>query len=95
MKIKIPSKNYGLTELYDTVAAFMGRDPKDLTYDCRHINVSEGIQNGFFAYYREQNPNADEESFKMWMSMMLLNYGPKVDKQLEADEVEVFDGFIC
>ena len=73
----------------------MGREPKDLNYDCRHINVANNIQDGFFVYYREQNHNADETSFKVWMSMMLLNYGPKVDETLADDEVEVFDGFIC
>ena len=95
MKIKVPNKNYGITELYDTVAKLMGRETKDLNYDCRHINVAPNIQDSFFAYYREQNPNADEGSFRMWMGMMLLNYGPKTDEKLEEDEVEVFDGFIC
>lgn len=95
MKIKVPDKNYGITELYDMVAMLMGMETKDLNYDCRHINVAANIQDGFFTYYREQNPNADEGSFKMWMNMMLLNYGPKVDESLDAYEVEVFDGFIC
>lgn len=94
MKIKVPNKFYGITELYDTVAALMGMETKDLNYDCRHINVANNIQDGFFVYYHEQNPSADEASFKMWMGMMLLNYGPKVDHTLAEDEVEVFDGFI-
>ena len=95
MKIKIPKKDYGITELYDTVAVLMGREPKNLDYDCRHINVAANIQDSFFAHYRGQNPNADETSFQVWMSMVLLNYGPKVDHTLADDEVEVFDGFIC
>ena len=95
MKIKIPRKNYGIRELFDVVASMMGRETKDLNYDCRHINVAENIQDGFFAHYREENQNLSEMDFKVGMTMLLLNYGPKADKELAEDEVEVFDGFIC
>jgi hypothetical protein len=95
MKIKVPNKNYGITELYDTVAALMGREEKELNYDCRCINVAMNIQHAFFAHYREENPNISDGDFNVSMAMMLLNYGPKVDESLADDEVEVFDGFIC
>ena len=95
MKVKVPSKNYGVTELYDTVAALMGKETKNLNYDCRCINAAMNIQEGFFAHYREENPDISEGDFNMSMAMMLLNYGPKVDENLADNEVEVFDGFIC
>lgn len=94
MKIKVPNKNYAVVELYDTVASLMGMETKDLNYDCRNINVAKNIQDGFFAHYREENPNLSEMEYKRAMTMLLICYGPKVDEALEDNEVEVFDGFI-
>ncbi|MCI6806305.1 MAG: hypothetical protein MR912_12095 [Prevotella sp.] len=95
MKLKVPNKNYAVVELYDTVASLMGMETKDLNYDCRHINVARNIQDGFFAHYREENPNLSETEYKGAMAMLLVCYGPKTDEELNDDEVEVFDGFIC
>lgn len=95
MKIKIPKRNYGITELYDTVSALMGNEGQGLHYDCTKINVAMNIQDSFFTRYREENPSISASNFNVSMAMMLLNYGPKVDKDLADDEVEVFDGFIC
>lgn len=96
MKIKVPVKNYGVTELYDTVATAMGyADVSKLKYDCREINVALNIQDGFFQHYRETIPHTSETDLKMSVSMILLNFGPKLDLALEDYEVEVFKGFIC
>jgi hypothetical protein len=96
MRLKVPKKNYGVTELYDTVARAMGhKDVSKLNYDCKAINVARNIQDGFFAHYREAVPHANESDVKMSTAMILLNYGPKTDENLADDEVEVFDGFIC
>ena len=69
--------------------------PGDFKYDCRKINVARNIQVGFFQYYRETIPHKYESDLRMSVSMILLNYGPKVDKNLENYEVEIFAGFIC
>lgn len=96
MKIKVPAKNYGVTELYDAVAAAMGHtDVSKLLYDCREINVARNIQEGFYDYYREVHPHASESDLKMSVSMCLLNFGPKTDDALEDYEVEVTNRFIC
>lgn len=96
MKIKVPVKNYGVTELYDTVATTMGyKDVSKLHYDCREINVALNIQEGFFQYYKEAIPHSSETDLKMSVSMILLNYGPKLNMELEDYEVEVGNGFIC
>lgn len=95
MKLTIPNKQYSLTELYDTVASIIGRETKDLQYDCREINIAPNIQENFFKYYRGENPNLSETDFRTNMVMLLLCYGPKVDETLQENEVEVFDGFIC
>lgn len=96
MKLKIPSKNYGVTELYDAVAIAMGySDVSKLNYDCREINVARNIQDGFFEHYKETVPHASENEIKMSVSMILLNYGPKTDDALEDYEVEVSNKFIC
>lgn len=95
MKIKLPKKNYGITELYDAVATAMGyANVSKLNYDCREINVAMNIQDGFFQHYRETIPHSSEAELKMSVSMILLNYGPKMDMELEDYEVEVFKGFI-
>lgn len=96
MKIRVPEKIYGVTELYDTVATTMGyKNLSNLHYDCREINVAMNIQENFFAYYREQNPQLSETDLNLGVAMLLLDYGPKTDETLSAYEVEVSDKFIC
>lgn len=96
MKVKVPRKNYGITELYDAVAAAMGYgDVSKLNYDCREINVARNIQVGFLEHYRETIPHSSESNLRMSVNMILLNYGPKTDDKLDDYEVEVFAGFIC
>ena len=100
MKIVIPSKAYGLMEFYDTVAREMGIEPTSETnYDCRKVNVSVAMQDGFYEYYhtlaRETKPMMHENDIKTGTTMLLAMSGPKVDAELKGNEVEVFDGFIC
>ena len=95
MKLKVPNENYSIVGLYDTVAQIMGRETKDVNYDCRNINVAPNIQDGFFEHYLDENRDIPESDFNAGMAMLLACYGPKVDKTLEYNEVEVFDGFIC
>lgn len=93
MKIKIPYTPCGLSEFYDRVATEMGHgDPSEFKYDCRKINVAENIQDGFFEYYKAMKPDVDAA---VEIGMMLVCSGPKVDKNLKANEVEIFEGFIC
>ena len=94
MKIKVPNKNYNITELYDIIATSMGIDINKVKYDCRYITVASNIQDGFIRYYRDENINASDSDFNIAVTMLLLNYGPKVDKSLADNEVEIFDGFI-
>lgn len=97
MKITIPNKNYELIEFYETVATEMGyTDTSELHYDCRKINIAKNIQNGFYEYYKANaNPFANEDDVVISTTMLLACSGPKVDTNLKANEVEVFDGFIC
>ena len=96
MKLKLPKKNYSVTQLYDMVATTMGyKDVSKLNYDCREINVAPNIQDGFFEYYKANQPDVNESDLKMEVAMMLLNYGPKTDANLADYEVEVTDKFIC
>lgn len=100
MKIKIPYEPCGLTEFYDRVATEMGHgDPSEFKYDVRKINIAENIQDGFYEFYdklaRETDPTLSDNDIKVGTTMLLLNSGPKVDKTLKANEVEIFEGFIC
>jgi len=69
--------------------------PGECNYDCTKINVARNIQSGFFKHYKETIPHKYESDLRMSVSMILLNYGPKVDNNLADNEVEVFSGFIC
>lgn len=98
MKLKIPSKNYGITELYDTIATEMGFVAvQDLEYDCRNVNVAKNIQDGIYEKYLElgREQKVSEQDIRIGITMLLACSGPKVDENLADNEVEVFDGFIC
>lgn len=101
MKIMISNNEpCGLTEFYDMVAREIGcSDISKLKYDCTQINVAENIQDNFYKHYdkiaRETEFEQDENEIKVGITMLLTHFGPKVDSALKANEVEVFDGFIC
>lgn len=96
MKFTITEKNYNLIEFYNVVAREMGHtDTSELHYDCRNINIAANIQDGFYAYYRETNPGIPASEVNLQVTLLLACSGPKVDEALKANEVEVFDGFIC
>lgn len=100
MIITIPEKNYTLIELYDTIAREMGIGSGiGRNYDCRRVNVAYNIQENIYACYREMalkhDPKANETDIRVGTTMLLAMSGPKVDQELNANEVEVFEGFIC
>lgn len=100
MILKVPGEPCGVTELYDAVAKKMGgENTTELHYDCTKINVAQNIQDGFYTYYtdvaREANPETTMQEISVAITMLLAMSGPKVDTKLNANEVEVFDGFIC
>lgn len=90
----------GLTDFYDVVAKGTGHfNTSELHYDCTKINVAANIQDMFYEYYtalaRETKPAPSENDIKTGITMLLAMSGPKVDTSLKANEVEIFDGFIC
>lgn len=98
MKLKVPSKNYDITELYDTIATEMGFVAvQNLGYDCRKVNIAKNIQDGIYEKYAElgKAQNISETDVRIGVTMLLACSGPKVDENLADNEVEVFDGFIC
>lgn len=100
MKISISSPPGDLTEFYDAVAREMGHtDTSELHYNCTKINVSANIQDNFYEHYlaliRENDIYSHENEARADITLVLAMSGPKVDQNLKANEVEVFDGFIC
>lgn len=101
--MKILIKNYApmcITDLYKAAAKEMGcKNANKLHYDCTKINIAENIQDGFYRYYaaiaRQQDPKLPESEINVSITILLAMSGPKVDKALKANEVEIFDGFIC
>jgi hypothetical protein len=98
MKLKVPNKNYGITELYDAVASLMGHNNAgELEYDCRKVNVAKNIQDGIYEKYLElgREQKISESDIRVGVTILLACSGPKVDENLADYEVEVFDGFVC
>ena len=100
MKCVVEDKPYGIVELYDAVARQIGHtDTSALHYDCTKINIAENIQDGMYEYYltliREKDIYSHENEARADITLVLAMSGPKVDTSLKANEVEVFDGFIC
>lgn len=99
MKMLISSTPCHLADFYDAVAREMGVViTKEIQYDCRQINIAPNIQDDFYEYYttvaRETNPELHENDITTGITILLAMSGPKVDKTLKANEVEIFDGFI-
>lgn len=100
MKISVSLAPCGIATLFDAVAKAMGIKPTINTqYDCRKINVAPNIQDNFYEFYSSNakviNPTTSETDIRVGITMLLAMSGPKVDTALKANEVEVFDGFIC
>jgi hypothetical protein len=99
MKITLPNyKPMSIIELYEAAATEMGcENTSEIKYDCTKINVAENIQDGFYEYYlalvRENDTYSHENEAMADITLVLAMSGPKVDKALKANEVEVFDGF--
>jgi hypothetical protein len=101
--MKILISNYepcGIIEFYDVVAREMGHtDTSEIKFDCTKINVAENIQDGFYEHYlaliKENDIYFHENEARADITLVLAMSGPKVDKALKANEVEIFDGFIC
>ena len=100
MKITISNyKPMSIIELYEAAAKEMDYPTTSETkYDCTKINIAENIQDGFYEYYlaliREKDIYYHENEAMADITLVLAMSGPKVDKALKANEVEVFDGFI-
>ena len=97
-KILISIPPCSLVEFYNAVATEMGcTDTRELHYDCTKINIAANIQEDFYEYYakvaRETDPTLSESDIRVGTTMLLAMSGPKVDKSLKANEVEIFDGF--
>ena len=99
MTITISNKPCGLAEFYDEVAREMGIKPTSKTqYDCTKLNVAANIQDDFYEYYlaliKANDIYANENEARAGITILLAMSGPKVNTDLKANEVEVFDGFI-
>lgn len=100
MKITIPDyEPYSLIDLYQLIAREIKADATEVNFDCRKINIAANIQDKLYEYYakvaREIDPDINENDIKIGITMLLAMSGPKIDGTLKANEVEVFDGFIC
>ena len=95
MKFTTETKKRTVADFYDYIANLMGHEnTREFKYDCTKINIASNIQNNFFEFYREMNPELPANEANVGTAMLLACCGPKVDSELQENEVEVFDGFI-
>ena len=92
MKLIVKTKKCGILEFYDIVGKQLGYDTSKVSYSCMKINVAQNIQDKFYEYYREIHK--DVADIDTQVAMIICFAGPTVDKSLQDDEVEIFDGFI-
>lgn len=98
-KFLLNDEPMSLMECYESIARQMGyKDAGSLNYNCTKVNIAPNIQDGFYEYYTKMemlsNPNVNKHDLQTQITMLLAMAGPKVNKALKANEVEVFDGFI-
>lgn len=79
----------GLDEFYKNVGRHLKDDIMGYMFDCRHIDISEEIQDIFYSYYTSEH-DYDTTS----ITMLLAFAGPKANKNLTGYEVEVDDNFM-
>lgn len=94
MKLFIPNKNYSLIELYDTIATTMGLNTDLCRYDCRKIEIASNLQDNIYRYYIDENSDKTKTEVELAVTMMLALSGPKINKQLQNNQVKIYDGFI-
>jgi hypothetical protein len=81
------SKDGGIIDFYNNVAAALKLDASILRYDCTKINVSRNIQSNILAALDARSPDP------CYTGMMWCIRGPKADDSLPDDTVEILDGF--
>lgn len=89
--IQVQDTDYanGITKLYERAAELTGAvvGPED-KFDCRYIEIAENIQDKFFEYYEANGYGNDD------IMTLLLMVGPKVNPELNRNEVIVQDNFV-
>ena len=88
-----------LAGLYDAIAEKLGFDILDesLRYDCRKICISKEMQQMLYESYEAMYPEQfqrDRRGAKLSVTMLLATSGPKVNQELDADMVEIEEGFL-
>lgn len=82
-------KNKSLFELFNMAATISGAEISNSTaFDCREIIVSKTISDMIFEYYRA-NGYENLDIAAIW-----LQYGPKVDNNLDPDCILISEFFV-
>ena len=102
MKLKIgleKIKGADLPRLYQVIAEELGYDSTDerLHYDCRKVCISKEIQRQLYKSYEALYPEQFSQNRRealLNVTMLLTMSGPKAMEELDADTVEVEEGFL-
>lgn len=89
--IQVQDTDYenGITQFYERAAELAGEVAgKDDKFDCRRIEIAGNIQDKFFEYYEANGYGNDD------IMTLLLMVGPKVNPELNRNEVIVQDNFV-
>lgn len=90
MQVKVIIGSTNLPRLYDCVAIAMGLNLDNImSYDCKKIEVSTAIMHKIMDWYK-----ANYDDYKTQFAMEWICFGPKENKSLPDDAVEIQEGFV-
>lgn len=92
MKLYVRTRKEGIVSFYNAIAEQLGFPLDKVNYDCTKIEVSETRSIAVEEWYKEQCPGSDE--WKYAFGMHWVCSGPRVNYDLQGDEVVIEDGFI-
>ena len=90
MKLYVRTNVEGIMDFYNAIAEQLGYDKDKVHYDCTKIEVSEARQEAVEEYYKAN----DSTDWELAFGMHWVCYGPKVNHDLQGDEIEIGEKFI-
>ena len=90
MRVNVYVKSTNIPKLYDCIAIAMGYNLNQVqSYDCKKVEVSSNIVHAVMDWYK-----SNYADYKVSFGMEWVCFGPKENKELPDNTVEVHDGFI-
>lgn len=79
----------GIVDFYQIIAAKMGYNSDEITFDCRKISVTNAVMDQIFAYYTEECQMSEGD-----IAQGRVDFGPKADILEDGYMAVIHKGFI-